>query len=631
MASCSQLTFQGYDYTLEIWDGTTEVMVDSLTNSKIAIDTETELVIGGQPVVPVIQQVCSQYLRAIQVIPWNLMDVYNERLFALNPNTQFLMHNAPFDLRVLGLRQPGKDYLLEAVQDGRIVDTAIRYILYKLACGMQGDAWGLKAAAWDMCQIPLVKDDATRQGFKQSDSLSDEQIRYAVLDSVATARLGEALSKPFPTEELQLKGFIAASHAGVNGMLVDREEMARLTAGYQERVERTRVVLAMFGYHPKAPGNQKVLQGLLTNIESRLPRLTGHADKFERTPKSGAIKITSESLAILGSHDHPFIDALKEHDHARKMVKTYLNPDLIHPDGRMHPFVTPLVRTGRMSFSKPNLQNLPREEGVRGMYVASPGTLYYSCDYGQLELCALAQTCLNRYGYSAMADILNSGVDLHRWFAAKVAGCSEDSITKDQRQMAKACNFGFPGGMGIRTFQRSARKGYGVDLSLDECSELKKTWLAAFPEMSDHLAPAVDSYSRKDDEEGREWYIASTITGRVRRGATYCAACNYPFQGLAADGGREALWEMYLRDFFTVNFVHDETISEVPDTPDVGDYTRSIDSWMLYGMKAVIKDVTVTVEGALTRRWYKEAEPVFNKAGDLIVWEPQQKQEIVGA
>lgn len=51
-------------------------------------------------------------------------------------------------------------------------------------------------------------------------------------------------------------------------------------------------------------------------------------------------------------------------------------------------------------------------------------------------------------------------------------------------------------------------------------------------------------------------YTAFTVTGRTKRGCTFCAACNYAFQGLASDGAKLALWFLYRAGFPMVNFVH---------------------------------------------------------------------------
>ena len=219
-----------------------------------------------------------------------------------------------------------------------------------------------------------------------------------------------------------------------------------------------------------------------------------------------------------------------------------------------------------------------------------------------------------------MAEVINEGQDLHSWFAAAILGKDVGLVTKEERQIAKACNFGFPGGLGIRTFQVFAVSNYDIELPLDRCRELKRMWLDAFPEMRQHLKPQPDqTYSSEEDQT----YITRTTTGRIRRNASYCSACNNPFQGLAADGARLALWVLFLDRFRMVNFIHDEIIFELEELdPQLQSKIRRINELMIWGMKQVITRVNISVDGTLMKRWYKEAEPVLDGHGNLLVWEP---------
>jgi len=183
------------------------------------------------------------------------------------------------------------------------------------------------------------------------------------------------------------------------------------------------------------------------------------------------------------------------------------------------------------------------------------------------------------------------------------------------------CNFGFPGGLGYATFQSYAKDSYGVIFTAEESKDLKHIWLDTFPEMEDHLKPPVDGQF-KDRETGEDKYIGKTTTGRIRRNCSYCSACNYPFQGLSSDGARLALWYMWLEQYRMVNFIHDEIMSELRDDEYLQWHVKRIDQLMIAGMQAVIPDVKISVEGALMRRWYKEAESVYDEHGNLLVWEP---------
>ncbi len=197
------------------------------------------------------------------------------------------------------------------------------------------------------------------------------------------------------------------------------------------------------------------------------------------------------------------------------------------------------------------MQNLPRAGNVRSIFIPPPGKVLVAVDYSQLELCSLAQHCLTKYGFSKLAETINSGVDVHKYLASIVTGRPPSEITKQERQGAKAGNFGFPGGLGSKAFMDYAKVSYGVDMDAKQSQEIRNAWLAAFPEMAKHLQPDYDAQN--------DWYVAKTLTGRFRGECSFCEACNSVFQGLAADGGKLMLWESFKEDIPVTNFVHGQT------------------------------------------------------------------------
>jgi DNA polymerase I-like protein with 3'-5' exonuclease and polymerase domains len=614
-----QMTVGDYVYNVEIREDT-DVLIAPESEPLFALDTETVPIQDGHPTIPALLQVCCHATRQVHVIPAENIDAYLCALFARNPDAYYAMHSAPFDLEVLGLLRPDRKFLLDAVKNRKVIDTGIRYILHSLAMGRVAHDWRLFMVARDILKIEITKDDDIRLTFSPGMELSDDHIEYAAKDSAVTAQI--ALAMPaYKTEFLQLIGFIALSDIGRRGMSVDRNYLRELQERFQNRFQGACQQLSAFGFYPGEKGNEAVKQKIMRYIEQELQFVDGDTSlKFQRTDKKGDIQMTDQSLEIMGTHRHPFIEAHTESSHCTKVLTTFLKDSLVREDDKVHPVFTPLVRTGRTSCKRPNLQQLPRKENIRGIYLPSKGYLFYDVDYAQLELCALAQTCLEWQGKSRMAEVINEGQDLHSWFAAAILGKDVGLVTKEERQIAKACNFGFPGGLGIRTFQVFAVSNYDIELPLDRCRELKRMWLDAFPEMRQHLKPQPDqTYSSEEDQT----YITRTTTGRIRRNASYCSACNNPFQGLAADGARLALWVLFLDRFRMVNFIHDEIIFELEELdPQLQSKIRRINELMIWGMKQVITRVNISVDGTLMRRWYKEAEPVLDGHGNLLVWEP---------
>jgi DNA polymerase I-like protein with 3'-5' exonuclease and polymerase domains len=113
-----------------------------------------------------------------------------------------------------------------------------------------------------------------------------------------------------------------------------------------------------------------------------------------------------------------------------------------------------------------------------------------------------------------------------------------------------------------------------------------------------------------------------TITGRLRGRVGFSQARNTPFSGLAADGAKLALWGLYREGFRTVAFVHDEALIELPVDADHTAAAKRIDAILCDSMKSLTGSVPIETEFALSDRWYKAAEAVFDDQGKLRLWKP---------
>jgi len=98
---------------------------------------------------------------------------------------------------------------------------------------------------------------------------------------------------------------------------------------------------------------------------------------------------------------------------------------------------------------------------------------------------------------------------------------------------------------------------------------------------------------------------AFTLTGRVRGGCTYTQIKNSPFQGLAADGAKLALWRLLRAGFSIIAFIHDEIIVELPAATAAADAPR-VDAILNAAMEEVMQGLVPSgVEGRLAECWQK--------------------------
>lgn len=333
----------------------------------------------------------------------------------------------------------------------------------------------------------------------------------------------------------------------------------------------------------------------------------------------------------------------------RKMINQYapILETAVHTDLTSSPWF--LVATGRTSWRDPNMQNPPRKGGFRECFVARPGNVYVSIDYSAIELVTLAQVHLLMFGQSALADVINAGMDPHTNFAAHLLGIgyeeaikrlnAGDKAVKETRQAAKAANFGFPGGMGPATVVETygvapmvaiARPDEVVDgddeaTAVVVATRLREDWRNAYPEERRRQL-----WVGRQTADGSAFTYKQPISGRIRGGLSYCNGCNTPFQGMAADGGKAALVRIAKRSLAGKGawrgvvpwlFVHDEIILEGPaDT--VTEWAYEASRIMVQAMREFTPDVKVSAEPAACRRWYKDAETLTTSDGRLIPWEP---------
>jgi len=646
----------------------------------LGIDSETEYIRKGDTIKPVIAQICDQDRRIVQIVSYNYFEHYFYALYLANPDALWIFHNAPFDIKVIGDPRTNIPWMMTLLTTNRVRDTMIRFKLHQLKKGTFNGVAKLDYAVNKMFKVKLDKREDIRFTFKQFNSdgspwsITWDHIKYAALDAIWTCQLYDEMPGYFATEDVSLLGDIALEDISDTGLLVDQEVRVKLL---EENNERLQSFMKRLNYCGWAPGknsqseSQKRLDFLERLYDVQIPRTTGkkarpaHTDDqgvfHEAVPAvPGRIQMTDAALEVLPD-ECGFVHIYKGYQQTSKVISTYLkdndldaNGDIIYErigmDGRVHPFFNGMVKTGRTSCSGPNIQNVPRNGGIRSIYRARKGYVLFACDYSQAELCALAQHCYTTQGYSKMLEVINGGEDLHVWLGNKIflrepGHTVEDwenlnnKDTEDEygnvvrgkkfyRQLSKALNFGKPGGLAAKTFLAYA-KGYGVDLTLEEATSLLEFWVDSFPEMQKHLQPVGDGQASKvnkstGERESFSVFRAETITGRVRAKASYCSACNYPFQGLVADGAKWAMWYLWLEGFRMVNFIHDEVVFELKeDDPELHNKIARIKQLMLYGMRLVLPDVTgLKVEGSLMRSWRKEAEQLIHpKYGETLIWE----------
>ncbi len=189
----------------------------------------------------------------------------------------------------------------------------------------------------------------------------------------------------------------------------------------------------------------------------------------------------TREATLSGHRDHPLVAKLLQYRQAAKRASTYgkewteyLNP----ATSRIHPSWQQIgTETGRMACRKPNLQQVPRDPALRRAFRAPEGRVLLKADFSQIELRIAA--AIAREG--RMLGAFGEGKDLHALTAALVLGKPLEEVGKEDRQLAKALNFGLLYGLGAEGLRRYALTAYGVKMAPEEAQRLREAFFRAYP------------------------------------------------------------------------------------------------------------------------------------------------------
>lgn len=268
-------------------------------------------------------------------------------------------------------------------------------------------------------------------------------------------------------------------------------------------------------------------------------------------------------------NEFPIIDKILEYKMLSKIYGTYIIglEEYIYEDGKIHTIYNQtLTRTGRLSSSYPNLQNIPtRYEAAKLVRKAFIPTydMYMSSDYSQIELRLLAH--LSKV--PKLIEAFKSGIDIHTKTAMEIFNVSKDLVNSEMRRQAKAVNFGII--YGISGFGLSEN----LDMSVMDAKEFINKYFEAFPGMKEYLDGVVAN--------AKENGYVKTIMGRKRvidelNNPNYIIkqsgermALNTPVQGSSADIIKMAMIELHKKmkelklESKMILQIHDELLFDV--------------------------------------------------------------------
>ena len=179
--------------------------------------------------------------------------------------------------------------------------------------------------------------------------------------------------------------------------------------------------------------------------------------------------------------------------------------ELLDENDRIHPsFNVCGTESGRLSSSNPNVQQIPRDKTIKRIFTAPDGYEIGECDFSQAELRVMAALSND----ITMKRIYEQDRDLHMELAVTAFHKPASEIDKEQRTVAKTCNFliGYAGGPDTL---KANLTDAGIEITKTEAERIIKTWHDKFKFASSFL----NSCNRRFQKDG----FLVTPFGRRRR------------------------------------------------------------------------------------------------------------------
>lgn len=399
--------------------------------------------------------------------------------------------------------------------------------------GTRADAPVYTAAGW-----------AERNGWMQVPTDAPEFITYAAADVLDGSRLAATL---YPVVLATARQSVADEHRlarlacamEYRGVRLDRQWTEQHLAAVEAERDAAAAELAVLGV--TEPSKDQVIAAAIAAEGHALP-----------VTAKGTPSTTEEALDVVAAAGSKVAVPVIRYRKAAKLASTYYGAYLRVPGDRVHCSISTMqARTGRMSASKPNLQNVPgrKVEGVRECFTADPGHVIISCDFSSVEMRVAAALS----GDPALRRLYLDDGDPYMMIAQAAYG---GGATKDQRGQVKSFVLGRMYGGGIKNL--SADQGWSETEGARLIEVLDKT----FPyikklqyQLRDRMATGYPGW---ENEEHRfqvcEWISPHTVL-------------NYRIQGLSRDLLAKALFraeDAGLGGGFLLP-IHDEILIQVPE------------------------------------------------------------------
>lgn len=353
-----------------------------------------------------------------------------------------------------------------------------------------------------------------------------------------------------------------------NGVHINSEYLGGLTADIQTKlIQIENEIYSAVGFPFKITSPKQLGDILFEHL--KVHEFIGYKGKLLRTTQG----YKTDASILEQFEEHPVVAKIQQHRELSKLLSTYVLvlPKLVKQStGRVHTHFNQIgTATGRLSSSDPNLQNIPVKSDwgkkVRAAFNASKSNFtIISADYSQIELRILAHLSDDQ----KMLKAFQSGADFHRITAAQILGKKSEDVTTEERNKAKAINFGIIYGMGAQRLAKQQK------ISLADAKNFIERYFTNFS--------GIKKYLDTQRAEAHSSGVVKTYFGRIRPIPMILSknpleaklaeniAINSPIQGTAADimkmgmlAVQKSILQKKLKTKMIIQ-VHDEIVLDGP-------------------------------------------------------------------
>lgn len=236
--------------------------------------------------------------------------------------------------------------------------------------------------------------------------------------------------------------------------------------------------------------------------------------------------IESTGEAVLKKINHAFTNKILEYRKYSKLATTYTTkiPEWLSIDGRLHCNLhLASTVTGRMTSSKPNMQNVPPKVRPCFQSIFGEDGILMTVDASQSELRCLAYLANSKY----LIDSYNKGIDMHT-LVAQLAGID--------RRDAKTLNFAYVYGASDFRMQQELVK---LGKSMSKAKKITQDYIKSMQKLG------IADYQRKLLTKANQTKYNTSIYGRIGERLNPTQVVNFPVQSFSADLNKIRIIQMY--------------------------------------------------------------------------------------